>query len=373
MASNRREFLQLAGKYADKLRKKVDGWFWSYKLDGTRCFWDGGVTRGMATELVPWASVLNPKKPGERKEKIKPISTGLWSRYGNPIMAPDEFLDGLPPIFLDGELWAGIGNFQLCRSICGGDVPDLRFTKHIKYMVYGAPSYDGLFFEGEIKNANFHCLIDKQRCVEFVQKYGYDGRKATYRPTPEGLDFRHELNWLREWERGEHGNSSAHRTWEVHEQGCIKQNADIGAILGKYVEQGGEGLVIRNPEAVYIPKRTNDLLKWKPYVDDEAVIKGYTSGRETDKGSKHLGRIGAIITEYNGKPLNVSGLTDEERLFKSDAMRAYAEMNPDKDMPEWFEAKHFKVGQTITFKYRELSDDGIPKEASFVRDRSGEE
>ncbi len=93
--SNRREFLQLAEPLvlAKRDRKgnlafKVGGKFLSEKLDGTRCFWDGGVSRDLPTDSVPWASILDPKT-GKKKAKIKPLATGLWSRYGNPIMAPD--------------------------------------------------------------------------------------------------------------------------------------------------------------------------------------------------------------------------------------------------------------------------------------------
>ena len=83
----KREFLQLADHY-DPAKHNVAGWFISEKLDGTRCFWDGGLSRGLPTEQVPWASIIDPKT-GKKKAKIKPIATGLWSRYGNPIIAPD--------------------------------------------------------------------------------------------------------------------------------------------------------------------------------------------------------------------------------------------------------------------------------------------
>jgi hypothetical protein len=48
-------------------------------------------------------------------------------------------------------------------------------------------------------------------------------------------------------------------------------------------------------------------------------------------------------------------------------MEQHAYENPGQDMPGHFEGKHFKIGDTIEFRYRELSDDGIPKEARFVR------
>jgi hypothetical protein len=43
--------------------------------------------------------------------------------------------------------------------------------------------------------------------------------------------------------------------------------------------------------------------------------------------------------------------------------------NPGIDTPYWVEGTQFKKGQVVTFKYRELSDDGIPKEARYWRRR----
>ena len=56
----RREFLQLADHY-NPHKHNVAGWFVSEKLDGQRCFWDGGISRGLPTEQVPWASIIDPK------------------------------------------------------------------------------------------------------------------------------------------------------------------------------------------------------------------------------------------------------------------------------------------------------------------------
>ena len=41
-------------------------------------------------------------------------------------------------------------------------------------------------------------------------------------------------------------------------------------------------------------------------------------------------------------------------------------------MPEHFQGQCFRKGQTVTFKYRELSDEGIPKEARYWRKRDVE-
>lgn len=362
----RREFLQLA-KTLKPGKDKVAGWFVSEKLDGTRCFWDGGISRGLETEKVPYASVIDPKT-GDRKAKIKPYATGLWSRYGNPIIAPDRFLDLLPPCPLDGELWAGRGNFQLCRSICGGDTPDPRFDQ-IQYAVYGAPSLNLVIQSGEIKNSNFHAIFDLQAIAKWVDKTIAKNRPH-FISLDEDATFEHELIALRE--QLDNDRVFLHKQVKLpeDEESALLMVEDL---LNKALEAGGEGVIIRDPKAVWTPKRVAALLKYKPFEDDEGVVVGFTSGRQTDKGSKLLGKIGALVLDYQGKRLELAGLTDEEREFSTLAMSKYASLNPGVEMPKDFLGKHFQVGQQVTFKYRELTNDGIPKEARYFRQREDQE
>jgi DNA ligase-1 len=62
----------------------LTGWWMSEKLDGVRAYWTG---------------------------------TQFLSRLGNVYHAPDWFLEGLPKVPLDGELWCGRKKFQRCVSI----------------------------------------------------------------------------------------------------------------------------------------------------------------------------------------------------------------------------------------------------------------
>lgn len=361
----RREFLQLAKTYKpDNPKQKIAGYLISEKLDGTRCFWDGGISRGHPTTSIPFASIMNPKKPGERKKKIKPTATGLWSRYGNPIIAPDWFLNSLPESPLDGELWRGRGKFQLCRSICAGDTPDPRF-KDIRYMAYGMPPIERLFAPGEIKNNNFHCMIDADTLDWFNKRIPTD-----YLSLGDESTFEDEYSWLCNILKS-CDFAFAHKQVKLsaHEESAQEATEEF---LRGVLDKGGEGVVIRDPRAIWTPKRVNALLKYKPYLDAEGTITGFTSGRETDKGSKHLGNIGALILDFEGKRLELSGLTNAEREFDHESMVTVAEMYPGEDMPCVTQGKHFKVGQTITFKYRELSDVGIPKEARYWRKRDVE-
>ncbi len=143
--------------------------------------------------------------------------------------------------------------------------------------------------------------------------------------------------------------------------------------LTRVLDRGGEGVVIRDPDGAWLPQRLHTVLKYKPFEDDEGVLVGFTSGRETERGSKHLGKIGALILDYKGQRLELSGLTDEEREFAPALfLHKYAVEHPGGDMPEGTQGTHFKVGDRVTFKFRELSDEGIPKEARYFRQRGGD-
>lgn len=373
----RREFLHLAHKYTpEKPPRKgynLSGWYLSEKQDGQRCFWDGGLTRGMDTVDVPWASIYDPKKGVDkalsevRKGKIRPKATGLWSRYGNPIMAPDWFLNGLPAMPLDGELFAGRGNFQTTMSAVRTDIPDDAKWKQIQYAVYGCPPLEQVFVTGEIKNTNFHRDINCEKIMDWISTHCplYHGE---YTNLHKDTTFAQELAILECALETHTDFAYLHKQIKLantHEEAA----AQVEEHLEKILELGGEGLIIRAPESQWYPKRMHHMLKYKPFDDDEGIVVGFTSGRETNKGSKLLGMIGALILDYNGKRLELAGLTNEERRFVTKDDVKYAEQHPGEEMPASTQAVHFKVGDTVTFKYRELSDDGIPKEARYWRQR----
>lgn len=73
------------------------GWFVTEKLDGCRCYWDGAAA---------------------------------WSKDGNPITLPPHILETLPASPLDGEIYAGRGNFEIARSAVqyGRWLPEVRFV-----------------------------------------------------------------------------------------------------------------------------------------------------------------------------------------------------------------------------------------------------
>jgi DNA ligase-1 len=339
----------------------------SEKLDGTRVFWDGGISRGLATVDVPWANINHPKT-GELKTNIKPVATGLWSRYGNPVMAPDWWLNRLPQIFLDGELFAGRGNFQTLRSIVAKKVAVDEAWQDVQFAVFGCPPAERVFAPGEIKNSNMVLNIDQMEIMRFIQGRVESGtliaEKFEHLP-PDDFTFEQELSYLQ-------GALPQDDLVYLHQHVPLPPNRaaaehHMGRFMDEVLNEGGEGIMLRDPQSIWTPKRVDSLLKLKPFTDDQGTLTGFVSGRQTNKGSKLRGLIGAMVLDYKGKRLEMSGFTDEERRFADEEMTSHAYNNPGEEMPPHFQGLHFSVGDTIEFRYRELSDDGIPKEARFLR------
>lgn len=364
----RRDLLMLAQTYKSA-QHEIGGWYVSEKLDGVRCFWDGGISRGCNTVDVPWAGIINPKT-GQRKTRIKPVATGLWSRYGNPIIAPDWFLNTLPCCPLDGELWAGRGNFQKVLSIARKNVPvgNGEEWRDVSYSIFSTPNFQAFCEDGVIKNPNQHTIIDKNRIRKWTKTITPIEDWKTLSTTPGLPTFSTELSMLVEWV------DTASDTVCVVPQTKLPEDNDQASLIVydkmvSVVGAGGEGLVLRDPKGTWIPNRVDTILKVKNTLDDEATVVGYTSGRKTHLGSKCLGMIGALITDYKGNRLEIAGMTNEEREFDQTDMGKFAIDFPGIDMPEWAQGKVYKKGDVVTFTYRELSDRGIPKDARVLRKR----
>jgi DNA ligase 1 len=112
--------------------------------------------------------------------------------------------------------------------------------------------------------------------------------------------------------------------------------------LARIEALGGEGLMLRRPKSLYEVGRSSSLLKVKTFHDAEARVIGHAPGT-----GKHKGRLGALIVQLaDGTKFNVgTGFSDAER-----------ESPP-------------AIGAVITFRYQELSNDGVPRFPSYVGER----
>lgn len=343
----KREFLMLAHRWKTE---PVNGWLASEKLDGFRCFWDGGISRGEMKSDVPYAN--NAK---DERYVTPPIATGTWSRYGNVWHAPQWWLDQLPQLPLDGELWLGRGEGarQRLSEIVKKIVPVDSEWKDVKYMCYDVPSLDTVLADGTISDIHFQKTF--KGCVQWAKARANGLLMWPDRNNPFGVRY----NILRQRCTG---------PAVAHVQEAVVDDLDVAHRLKAVLAQSGEGLVLKHPDMTYGCIRSHYCLKVKSYRDDEATVIGYVSGKEGKTG-KLLGLFGAMVVEWRGITFELSGFTNEERLTTDSV---WCRQNPGQPIPESIEAIHFKRGQRITFTYRECSRDGVPQEAQFQRVRVSE-
>ena len=356
----KQEYLMLSHIFKP-MKQSVAGWFVSEKLDGIRAYWDGGLSRGLPASEVPYANTVKDFRLNHQV-----MATGLWTRTGKVIYAPDYWLNQLPPIPLDGELYIGPNSFQELTSIVSKkDGSSESEWPRIVLQVFDSPPYTTMFARRKITVRDYDFRIEGAIGWHHdrLDTLARNGARPISGPS-EKWYFELVQGWLK---RCLYGSVAVlHKQIRLplsHPEAIVR----VEEILKSLVEQGSEGVMLRKATSFWLSQRSHLLLKHKPWQDAEATIIGYTSGRETDKGSRLLGMIGALIVDFQGKRLELSGLTDEERQFAQYPLIKWAEENPGKDMPNWAESKHFNIGQTITFKYRELSVDGVPKEGRYWR------
>ncbi len=210
-------------------RNQVDvtGWLMSEKLDGVRGYWDGRQ---------------------------------LWSKKGHPLAPPPEFVRDLPSFPLEGELWAGRGQFATVASIVRSENRKERWLQ-LRFAIFDAPAAGG----------SFAARINQVR--------------QWFAAHPEGHAF-------------------------VIEQIPVQSEQHLQQELQRVEALGGEGLIVRRADTPYAPGRSPTILKVKSYLDAEATVIAQLPGK-----GRNLGRLGALLVRMaDGTEFRIgSGFSDAER------------------------------------------------------------
>jgi DNA ligase-1 len=219
----------------------------------------------------------------------------LFTKNGNLLHPPPAFINNLPDFPLEGELWGGRGSFEQTSSSVR------RKTAHqgwlqLKFAIFDVPRAEGGFSE----------RITKAR-VWFAAH-----------PTPYAF---------------------------VIAQTPVRDKARLQRELQRIEKLGGEGLIVRQPNALYSAGRSAHILKVKSYQDAEARVLAHLPGK-----GRNVGRLGSLLVELDdGTEFRIgSGFTDAER-----------ESPPP-------------PGALVTFKFYGKYQSGIPKFPSFLRVRPDE-
>lgn len=199
----------------------------------------------------------------EKLDGIRAIWTGeqLISRNGHLIQAPKWFTEALPKQALDGELWAGRGQFHKVQQTVLDAVPRSEDWKLIRFMVFDKP----------------------QSTLTFEQRY-------------------QQLTTLLQ-----SLNSSF---VQLVTQQPLNNETDLYRLLTQVEQQQGEGIMLKNKLSRYQAGRSDDLIKVKSYQDAEAVVIGYKPGN-----GKYQGKVGSLLVKWQDEQVFYigSGLSDEDR------------------------------------------------------------
>ena len=190
----------------------ADYWV-SEKYDGVRGYWDG--------------------------EK-------LLTRGGERIAAPAWFTAGWPKVPLDGELWAGHGQFSRAVSTVRQQSPDAAAWRAMRFMVFDLPAQGSPFSERI--------------------------------PALNGVVSRIDQPWV-----------------QAVAQSKVASHTALQALLATTVKHGGEGLMLHRGASFYKGQRSDDLLKAKPHEDNEARVVAHIPGQ-----GKYAGMVGALLVEIPG-------------------------------------------------------------------------
>ncbi len=128
---------------------------------------------------------------------------------------------------------------------------------------------------------------------------------------------------------------------EIEQFSVVDRNS-LQKRMKEVVKAGGEGLMLHRADALYETGRSDTLLKMKPWEDAEAVVIGHVPGK-----GKNAGMLGALrVRTEDGREFSLgTGFTDKQRS------------NPP------------PIGTTVTYRYRDLTNTGMPRFASFLRVR----
>lgn len=189
----------------------------------------------------------------------------LRTRRGNIIHAPLWFTQGLPDVWLDGELWYQRDKFEYAASTVSKDKPIYSEWRNIRYMVFDMPDYQNPFIE----------------------------RYQRYSKLIKELNLPHLV---------------------AVEQFEVKSNKALYNMLEDFTQKKAEGLMLQKKNAMFADGRSGNLYKLKQFMDAEARVIQHKQGK-----GKYSEMLGALLVEYqgeNGATMQFkigSGFSDAER------------------------------------------------------------
>ncbi len=216
----------------------------------------------------------------------------LISRGGVELAAPAWFTEGFPPFAVDGELWSKRDDFETIVGVVKKKEAHDGW-KNIAFYAFDVPQENGGFVHRLVK-------------LEYYLKIN-------------------QADYLK-----------------VAKQITCKNEEHLKSFLLEIEKGGGEGIVVRHPDAKYVTKRDSNSLKVKTFQDAECEVVEHHKGE-----GKYKNSFGSLTCK-----------NEEGILF--DIGSGFSE-NERKNPPS--------VGSKITYKFQEITKGGKPRFPIYLRVR----
>ena len=230
----------------------------------------------------------------------------LFSRRGKKLNAPLSFTKNFPKFALDGELYAKELKFEEIQASVMDKLPDEKAWSRLKFHIFDVPEASG------------------------------------------GLLTRLEI--LAKFLKNEPNDNLI-----IIKQIKMRDNAHFLKFTEEIILNGGEGAVVREPNAPYERKRSKNALKFKKFKDAECEVIAVNKG-----SGKYVNFAGSLTCKALGSKddKEKAGEPKEGTIFKIGS--GLSDKNRQ-DPP--------KIGSIITYKFQNLTSNGKPRFPIFLRVR----
>lgn len=225
----------------------------------------------------------------------------LLSRQGKKLNAPLIFTKNFPKFALDGELYAKELKFEEIQASVMDKLPDEKAWSRLKFHIFDVPEASG-------------GLLTR---LEILAKF-----------------LKNEPN----------------ENLIIIKQIKMRDNAQFLKFTENIIAKGGEGAVVREPNAPYERKRSKNALKFKKFKDAECKVIAVNKG-----SGKYANLAGSLTCKALG---GKEGEPKEGTIFKIGS--GLSDKNRQ-DPP--------KIGSIITYKFQNLTANGKPRFPIFLRIR----
>lgn len=241
------------------------------------------------------------------------------------------YLSQHPSVVIDGELYTDQMPFEELaglikkKKITAADVERLKKVKYHVYDIYDHARHDMPFAERMELLAS---AVRRCGCIA-------NDTQTASRTAVSGRILRSDTTT----EAGVAAAAAATSVVVLVRTEKIAVLSEFRRLFAEFVESGYEGIMLRNAAGVYRANyRSNDLQKYKEFMEDEYRIIGFTQGEGRDAGA-----VIWLCETADGKDFTVRprGTMEQRRI--------------------WFSNGESYIGKNLTVIYQELTEEGKPR------------